>query len=89
MRVVGFTRDTDGLFRVLLTQPYIECKQLATKSEIDEMVAAKGFVDNGDGNGVNFMSNRLHLEDIHPANVFIEPLTNKPICIDCIVKFRR
>lgn len=89
MRVVGFTRDTDDLFRVLLTQPYIECKRLATKSEIDEMVAAKGFVDNEDGNGVNFMSNRLHLEDMHPANVFVEPLTDKPICIDCIVKSRR
>ena len=89
MRVVGFTRDADGLFRVLLTQPYIECLRLATKQEIDNMVAAKGFTDNGDGNGVNFISDRLHLEDMHPANVFVEPLTGKPICIDCIVKFRR
>ena len=89
MRVFGFTRDADGLFRILLTQPYIECKRLATKAEIDEMVAAKGFHDNGDGNGVNYVSERLHLEDMHPANVFIEPLTDKPICIDCIVKFVR
>ena len=89
MRVVGFTRDSDGLFRVLLTQPYIECQRLATKAEIDAMVAIKGFHDNGDGNGVNYISERLHLEDMHPANVFIEPLTEKPVCIDCIVKFRR
>ena len=89
MRVIGFTRDTDGLFRVLLTQPYIECLRLATKEEIDRMVAAKGFYDNGDGNGVNYISDRLHLEDMHPANVFVEPLTGRPICIDCIVKFRR
>ncbi len=89
MRVVGFTRDADGLFRVLLTQPYIECLRLATKQEIDNMVAAKGFSDNGDGNGVNYISDRLHLEDMHPANVFVEPLTGQPICIDCIVKFRR
>jgi hypothetical protein len=27
------------------------------------------------------------LEDMHPANVFIDALTGKPICIDCIVKF--
>ena len=89
MRVIGFTRDDDGLFRILLTQPYIECLRLATKQEIDNMVEAKGFTDNGDGNGVNYISERLHLEDMHPVNVFVESLTGKPICIDCIVKFKR
>ena len=89
MRVVGFTRDKDGLFRTILTQPYIECRRLATKAEIDAMVGRKGFIDNGDGNGVNYISDRLHLEDMHPANVFVEPRTGLPICIDCIVKFRR
>ena len=88
MKVVGFTRDEDGLFRVILTQPYISCKRLATKQEIDDMVAVKGFCDNGDGSGVNYISERLCLEDMHPANVFVEELTGKPICIDCIVKFR-
>ncbi len=62
-------------------------QRLATKAEIDEMVGAKGFHDNGDGNGVNYISDRLHLEDMHPANVFIDPQSGKPICIDCIVKF--
>ncbi|MBR2167322.1 MAG: hypothetical protein IJ920_03205 [Paludibacteraceae bacterium] len=87
MTTIGFTRDPDGLFRIILTQPYIDCQRLATKAEIDEMVGAKGFHDNGDGNGVNYISNRLHLEDMHPANVFIDPQSGKPICIDCIVKF--
>lgn len=88
MRVIGFTRDADGLFRVILTQPYIECMRLATKDEKDEMVSQKGFRDNGDTSRVNYISNRLNLEDMHPANVFVENLTGKPICIDCIVKFR-
>ena len=87
MTTIGFTRDSDGLFRIILTQPYIDCQRLATKEEIDEMVGAKGFHDNGDGNGVNYISDRLHLEDMHPANVFIDPQSGKPICIDCIVKF--
>ncbi len=87
MTTIGFTRDADGLFRTILTQPYIGCQRLATKAEIDEMVGAKGFHDNGDGNGVNYISDRLHLEDMHPANVFIDPQSGKPICIDCIVKF--
>ncbi len=87
MTTIGFTRDSDSLFRIILTQPYICCQRLATKEEIDGMVAAKGFVDNGDGNGVNYISDRLHLEDMHPANVFIDPQSGKPICIDCIVKF--
>jgi len=89
MRVIGFTRDTDGMFRVILTQPYIGCMRLATKAEIDEMVAKKGFHDNGDAVGVNYISERHHLEDMHPANVFVEDHTGKPICIDCIIKFRR
>ena len=29
----------------------------------------------------------LH-KDMHPANVFVESLSGKPVCIDCIVKFR-
>jgi len=89
MRVIGFTRDSDGLFRIILTQPYIECTRLATKKEIDEMVSGKGFRDNGDTTGVNYISNRLHLEDMHPANVFVEELNNQIACIDCIVKFVR
>ena len=87
MKVIGFTRDHDGLMRIVLTQPYVNCLRLATKEEIDNMVAAKGFRDNWDGQGVNYISDRLALEDMHPANVFIDVVTEKPICIDCIVKF--
>ena len=87
MNVIGFTRDADGLFRSILTQPYVGCSRLATKMEIDEMVATKGFRDNHDGQGVNYIGERLHLEDMHPANVFIDTISNTPICIDCIVKF--
>ena len=89
MRVIGFTRDADGLFRIILTQPYIECRRLATKEEIDSLVMSKGFIDNQDGNDVNYISPRLHLEDMHPANIFVEELTSAPVCIDCIIKFRR
>ena len=89
MRIVGFTRDDDELFRIILTQPYIECQRLASKEEIDNMVVSKGFQDNGDGKEINYISDHLHLEDMHPANVFIEPNTGLPVCIDCIVKFRR
>jgi len=88
MKVVGFTRDADGLFRIVLTQPVVVCERLATKDEIDAMVGAKGFRDNGDGSGVNYIGDRLILEDMHPANVFIDQVTHQPICIDCIVKFR-
>ena len=87
MKVRGFTRDSDNLMRVILTQPYVTCKRLATKAEIDGMVIAKGFRDNWYGQGVNYTSDRIALEDMHPANVFIDEVTDKPICIDCIVKF--
>ena len=87
MKVIGFTRDSDGLMRIVLTQPYVNCLRLATKEEIDDMVAAKGFRDNWNEQGVNYISDRLVLEDMHPANVFIDDVTGKPICIDCIVKF--
>ena len=86
MKVIGFTRDSDTLLRIVLTQPYIRCQRLATKEEIDIMVTKKGFRDNWKGQGVNYISERLALEDMHPANVFIDELTGKPTCIDCIVK---
>ena len=57
------------------------------KQEIDAMDGEKGFRDNWQGQGVNYISDRLALEDMHPANVFIDELTGKPTCIDCIVKF--
>lgn len=87
MRVTGFTRDSDGLFRIILTQPYVTCQRLATKAEIDEMALSKGFRDNWNGGGVNYISDRIALEDMHPANVFIDAISNQPLCIDCIVKF--
>ncbi len=87
MKVIGFTRDSDNLMRIVLTQPYVNCLRLATKGEIDNMVATKGFRDNWNGQGVNYISERLALEDMHPANVFVDTITEKPICIDCIVKF--
>lgn len=88
MHIIGFTRDSDNLMRIILTQPYVRCQRLATKEEIDNMVAAKGFRDNCDGQGINYISERLALEDMHPANVFIDDVSSRPICIDCIVKFR-
>ncbi len=87
MHVAGFTRDRDQLMRIILTQPYVNCRRLATQSEIDRMVMAKGFHDNWNGNGINYISDRIALEDMHPANVFIDEITGLPICIDCIVKF--
>ena len=89
MRVLGFTRDADVLFRVILTQPYIVCMRLATQDEIDTMVSKKGFCRCDSTSNVNYISNRLCLEDMHPANVFVEEATRQPICIDCIVKFKR
>jgi len=88
MHVIGFTRDSDGLFRIILIQPYVRCLRLATKDEIDALVGAMGFKDNGDGNGVNYVSERMALEDMHPANVFVDDVSKRPICIDCIVKFK-
>ena len=87
MLVAGFTRDSDHLLRIILTQPYVRCKRLATKEEIDRLAFSKGFRDNWNGEGVNYISDRMALEDMHPANVFIDELSDQPICIDCIVKF--
>lgn len=87
MHVIGFTRDGDGLMRIVLTQPYVRCLRLATKTEIDELAARKGFRDNRSGQGVNYISDRIALEDMHPANVFIDEVGEQATCIDCIVKF--
>lgn len=88
MQVIGFSRDAEGLFRTILTQPYIQCERLAAKEEIYEYVTSKGLRLNEDGFKESFVSDRHILEDMHPANVFIDAQSGKPICIDCIVKFK-
>lgn len=88
MQVIGFSRDTDGMFRTILTQPYIQCERLATKSEIQEYVFRKGLYPNEDDFKEGFINDRIILEDMHPANIFIDAQSGNPICIDCIVKFR-
>ena len=75
MKVIGYTRDSDSLLRIVLTQPYVNYLRLATKEEIDDMVADNEFRDNWNGQGVNYISDRLALEDMHPANVFIDVVT--------------
>ena len=79
--------DTDPT--LLIPTPNIgeHLPEVLTVEEIDEMVAGKGFRDNWNGQGVNYLSDRLALEDMHPANVFIDEITGRPTCIDCIVKF--
>ena len=57
--------------------------------EWDNEEELKDFIDNYNGQGVNYINDRLHLEDMHPANVFIDSVSSKPVCIDCIVKFKR
>ncbi len=88
MRVIGFSRDSEGLFRIILSQPYIQCERLATNSEILDYVASKGLQPNKDDFKESFINDRIILEDMHPANVFIDIQSGKPVCIDCIVKFR-
>ena len=88
MHVIGFTRDSDEILRIILTQPYVRCLRLATKEEIDQLALSKGFRDNRSGQGVNYISDRIILEDMHPANVFVDDISCQPICIDCIVKFK-
>ena len=50
---------------------------------------AKVYGCTGDTHVVNYISEHLHLEDMHPANVFVEERGSQPVCIDCIVKFKR
>ena len=69
-------------------QKWAEAKDVWVE-KAEEMLTAKGFSDNQDGNDVNYISDRYNLDDMHPANIFMEESSDAPICIDCILKFRR
>ena len=62
------------------------CRDTACARSTEQGGPANWEID-WNGQGVNYISDRLALEDMHPANVFIDTITGKPICIDCIVKF--
>lgn len=73
--------------RSSLGRPSSQATREQALKQVQMLQAAKGFRDNWYGQGVYYISDRMALEDMHPANVFIDEVTDKPICIDCIVKF--
>jgi len=80
-------QDSARQVRLSLGRPSSHATRQQALQQVAMLKAAKGFRDNWNGQGVNYISDRLALEDMHPANVFVDTVTEKPICIDCIVKF--
>ena len=87
-RVMGFTRDRDGLFRTVIEQRYVEEDYRdADIGDVTKWVEGLGFEDNNNHEGLNYKSSKLKLEDLHGENVIYDKSSGKLVCLDCIVKF--
>ena len=71
MRVLGFGRDEEGVFGILIEQPYIE-GVVVTESERAEFMHRMGFADAGEDFGMhlNFKTDNLYIGDLNEYNLF-------------------
>lgn len=70
MRVIGFVRDEDGSFGVLIEQPYIEGVAVS-EEERAEFMHRMGFddVDADFGMHLNYKTDNLYIGDLNEFNV--------------------
>lgn len=79
--VLGYGRDADGNFQVIVEQPFIEGTN-ATQQEIDAYLESKGFTKDDNG---NFSNGDTIVEDIHTGNAIKTPEGNI-VVIDPIMR---
>ena len=70
MRVIGFGRDEDCSFGILIEQPYIE-GEIVPETERADFMHQLGFRDAGEDYGMhlNYMTDSLYIGDINEYNV--------------------
>lgn len=81
LRVIGFGRNANGDFQVIVEQPFVQGEKL-TKSEIDSYLIKLGFTENENG---HFSNNDTIIEDVHTGNA-IKTLDGNIVVIDPIMR---
>lgn len=81
--VIGFGRDKDGAFQMIVRQTFIEGNPM-TQEEIDDYVTSLGFTLRNPVNWT-FTTPLIYLSDVHDENVIRSPKGNIFI-IDCDIR---
>ena len=70
MKVIGFGRDEDGAFGILIEQPFIE-GDVVTEDERAVFMHRMGFVDAGEDYGMrlNYRTDNLYIGDLNEYNI--------------------
>ena len=70
MKVVGFGRDEEGSFGILIEQPYIE-GSVVSEEERSLFMHKMGFADAGEDYGMrlNYMTDNLYIGDLNQYNI--------------------
>ncbi|HET8686323.1 MAG TPA: hypothetical protein VFM18_06625, partial [Methanosarcina sp.] len=84
VEVIGFGRNDDGDFQVVVRQPFIEGEKL-TKSEINDYLSKIGFTNEIDDGIYTDASGQTVIEDVHTGNAIRTPEGNI-VVIDPIVR---
>ena len=83
LRVVGFGRDSCGLFKIIVEQPFIEGSQM-TDAEIGAFMTNMGFSLINPRNWT-YATPDIYLSDMHDENV-IKSMLNNIFVIDCDIR---
>lgn len=71
--VVGFTKVGQGLFAVIVKQPFVKKeKGVVSDKELEKYMLSLGFTKNNENKDrkYDFKNNEYLIEDLHPGNVF-------------------
>lgn len=81
IKVIGFGRNSNGDFQVIVEQPFIQGSKL-TKAEIDGYLETLGFTEDENG---HFSNGEVIIEDVHTGNAIRTPEGNI-VVIDPIMR---
>lgn len=83
MEVIGFGRDADGFFKILITQPFIEGMRMSDK-EIRLFMSNMGFLLQNPRNWT-YVTPEIYLSDMHDENI-LKSKSGTIFVIDCDIR---
>lgn len=76
LKTIGFGKNAEGDFTIIVEQPFIEHNAAGTKpthEQLVEFARSKGFEPSADGLDHNYKNDKVNLHDLHDENVIITP----------------
>ena len=85
LKIVGFGRNSDGEFKFIVEQPFIQ-GEYATREEIQQFIERAGFIKSDKDKGNTYTTDDIYISDLHDENV-LKTKKGNLIVIDADVRW--